>query len=143
MITKEDLVKTVEPLTKSVTKLGVQFVNLSISFNTFEQQINKHIENMQSRMNIVEVALSTGTLPPDAEDKFAELQKQIQALQLQKTSSRVGASSVHNQMDCTAVFGNFANVSADVAEAWIVLECDKLGTSKIVKDVGCFRKQCM
>ena len=70
MSTKDDLTNAVGPLTKSVTKLEEQFQHLSTSFTTFEQKIKNDIENMESRISAVEVALATGTLSEDAKQKF-------------------------------------------------------------------------
>ena len=86
---------------------------------------------MEKRLNAVEVALSTGVISEESKTKFDEIQKQIEALKLEKT--RPSTNLPDNQMDCTAVFGNFTNVTAEQAEAWISTECGKLGTGQIIK----------
>ena len=131
MSTKEDLEKAVAPLTKSVAKLEEQVQNLTTSFSTFENKVKKDMENMEKRLNAVEVALSTGVISEESKTKFDEIQKQIEALKLEKT--RPSSNLPDNQMDCTAVFGNFTNVTAEQAEAWISTECGKLGTGQITK----------
>ena len=86
---------------------------------------------MEKRLNAVEVALSTGVISEESKTKFDEIQKQIEALKLEKT--RPSGSLPDNQMDGIVVFGNFTNVIAEQAEAWISSECGKLGTGQIIK----------
>ena len=132
MSTKSDLV----PLTQSVTKLEEKVESLSTSFTTFENKIKNNlkqmgmkiktdIDRMLSRIEAVELALSTGTIPDDIQGRFVGLQKQVEALQAEKLGNSNGGDR-----SCNGVFGNFKAADGPAAENWLRVELEKLSRSK-------------
>ena len=136
MSTKKDLSIIMEPITKCVVKLEEQLKTLSTSFSTFEHKIKNDIKNMEikvktdidrmmSRIEAVELALSSGTIPEGVQGRFVDLQKQVAALQAEKLSIVSGSDRT-----CNGVFGNFKGADGPAAEKWLRVELEKVSSSK-------------
>ena len=110
--------------------------NLSTSFTTFENKVKHDLKQMEtkvkidmdrmlSRIEAVEFALASGTIPEGAEGRFTDLKKQVEALQAEKMTS-----STENSRACNGVFGNFKGGDGPAAENWLRDELEKVSISK-------------
>lgn len=80
---------------------------------------------MLSRIETIELALSTRTIPEDMQGRFVDLQKQVETLQAEKLRNSNGGNR-----SCNGVFGNFKADDGPTAENWLRVELEKSSTSK-------------